>query len=388
MSAFESAGLSVAVEDPLVLPVRVLYTRLSEQVENYSHDIRAIGGYWSARIKVNDRMNKIEDWIERGLGRHIVTHSSSLEVIWEGFINRITVNLGVLNSFSLGPLINIGNRVSVVYSTVDTSTTPPTVGIRTETDAVNNTNSQDKYGIVEKVLSVGGTTSVLAEQIRNTWMTEHANPDTSSRSSLSGGGIPSVTLECLGYWHLFKLFTYTSTTSGGQNLNTKIQSVINADPNNILSRDFSKIASNTLQVPQFDNKNRKAETVMKELNSQGDSNDNRYNIGVYQDRQIFYSQSPSAIKFNQRITGNEGITDSLNRPIKPWNITPAEWIFYPDFLVGRFPPINASTLKTDPRASFIESIKYTAPQGLNINGEKVSGLDQVLAKAGLAGVGV
>jgi hypothetical protein len=387
MATFESEGLSIAVEDPLVFSDRTFYQRLSEQIETYSHDIRAIGGYWSARIKINDRLDRIEDWIERGLGRHLVVHNPSLEVIWEGFVNRITVNLGVLNSFPLGPLMNIGNRVRVIYSTTDTSTTPPTVGIRAETGVTNDTTSQDRYGIIEKVLSVGGTTASLAEQIRDTWLAEHKDPDTSNRSNLSGSGVPSATLECLGYWHLFKLYSYTSTTSGQHPASTKIQAIANADPNSIISTDFSRITSNGLLVNQYDNKNRKSETVLKEINSKGDNNNNRHNIGVYRDRQIVYGPAPTSIQFNQRITGNEGATDNLNRPIRPWNVTPAEWIFYPDFLVGREPPVTANTLRTDPRSGFIEAVKFTAPWGLSINGEKISELDQMLAKAGLAGVG-
>ena len=42
--------------------------------------------------------------------------------------------------------------------------------------------------------------------------------------------------------------------------------ILSPQPNNTLSKDFTKIVSNTLQVPQYDNKNRKAETVLKELN--------------------------------------------------------------------------------------------------------------------------
>jgi hypothetical protein len=69
----------------------------------------------------------------------------------------------------------------------------------------------------------------------------------------------------------------------------------------------------------------------------------------------------------------------------PWNVLPARWIFRPDFLVGRFLPISAASLGSDPRAAFIEVVQFDAPYSLSINGRKLSQLDQVLARRGLGG---
>ena len=119
-----STGLTILAQDPLFYSTRTYSERITPQVSGYSHEIRSIGGYFSARITINASKKKIEDWIDYGLGRHIVVYSPSLVVIFEGFVNSIQANLGPLQ-FTVGPLLDIKNRVAVTYSTVDTSVSPP-----------------------------------------------------------------------------------------------------------------------------------------------------------------------------------------------------------------------------------------------------------------------
>lgn len=381
---YQSDALSVVASDPLVRSDRTYSKRLTAQINNYSHESRAIGGFYSAQIEINDSQQAIEDWIEDGLGRHIETFDPDLCIVWEGFVNKISARLGPLQ-FDIGPLLDIGNRVSVVYSSSDDSTDPPTVGVRTTTAPANDLVSQAAYGIIEKVLSVGGASATVAEQARDTWLNENRYPETSRKTSLGDGGL-SLSLSCLGYWH-FLNYIYTSTTTGSQNLSDKIEAVLAADPNGIFSTDYSRISSNTIQVDQYDNKDRRALAIIKGLNSLGDASDNRYNIGIYGGRQMVYEVAPQFFQYQQRLTGNQGVTDQLNNVVKPWDVDPAEWIMFSDFLAGRLPPSSADSLQSDPRTGFIETIKYTAPWGLDINGQKIGELDQVLAKAGIKGVG-
>ncbi len=384
-----STGLSVLVSDPLLKTNRTSYGRLSDQIESYSHDIRAFGGFQSARMRINNSQNNIEDWIDRGgatgLGRHIVVYNPAGVIIWEGFVNKINVALGGF-SYSLGPFMEISNRVTVVYSTIDTSTTPPTSGVRTRTTPVNDTDSQALYGIIEKIVSTGGAIDTEATRAGDSWLEERANPLTNSRDNVSGDAGPSLSLDCLGYWHWFKLYVYNQVaTSGDINLSQKIEDVINAQLNSIFSTDFKDIATNTFQVPDYDDKDRKVETILKQLQQLGDSSGNRYNIGVYADRKVIYEPAPTIHELQRRLTGNEGITDRLSAEIDPWDVVAAKWIFYPDFLSGRIPPVTAATLRTDPRTTYIESVKFTAPWQVSITGDKTGELDQIMAQLGFKG---
>ena len=114
----------------------------------YSHENRALGGYYKANASFQVNQQLAEEWIEYGLGRHVETYGPHLDVIWEGFVNKVTATLGPL-TFSIGPLLNIGNRVKVAYSTVDYTVSPPLAGVATSTAVTNDTTSQDLYGILE-----------------------------------------------------------------------------------------------------------------------------------------------------------------------------------------------------------------------------------------------
>jgi hypothetical protein len=146
-SFFKQSGISVSYHEPLVKGGGFLGT-LQDQLDSYRHESRATGGYYSARIRVKERQDVIEDWLQAGLGRHIVVNNEALEVSFVGFLNTINANLGPL-TYKLGPLTDIGNRVRVVYSTVDNSVTPPVVGVRTTTADADDTDSQALYGIIE-----------------------------------------------------------------------------------------------------------------------------------------------------------------------------------------------------------------------------------------------
>jgi len=139
-------SISIHVSQPLARGGNWLFDVTGIQ-SSYSHTIQAVGGYWQANFTINDNQDNIEDWLADGLGRHIEVFNESQEMIWEGFVDEVSANLGAL-TVSRGMLLDIANRVSVVYTTVDTSTDPPTTGDQSETSVENDTTSQTKYGII------------------------------------------------------------------------------------------------------------------------------------------------------------------------------------------------------------------------------------------------
>jgi hypothetical protein len=107
---------------------------------------------------------------------------------------------------------------------------------------------------------------------------------------------------------------------------------------------------------------------------------------MYAGRRLSYQPVPTAIEYQRRATGNRGIINRINQEVMPWDVLPGRWIFRPDFLIGRQLPAAASSLGIDPRSGFIEAAKFTAPYSLDINGVKLSKLDQVLARRGVGGL--
>jgi hypothetical protein len=87
-----------------------------------------------------------------------------------------------------GPLMAVANKVALVYSTVDTSVTPPAVGVRKTTPYATDVPSQAKYGIIEKLLSSGGSTDANATNIRDVFIGDNHEPETTETISIAGSG--------------------------------------------------------------------------------------------------------------------------------------------------------------------------------------------------------
>lgn len=386
---YQQTGLSIIATDPLLAANRsTWFSRLADQIQTFRMEKRRIGGYWSADANINMRSDEVEDWIERGLGRHIQVVDEALCQVWEGFVNRIEAKLGKL-TFTLGPLMDGANRVQVDYSTIDNSVSPPILGIPASTTPVDDLSSQAVYGIIQKILSTGGSTAAEAAQVGNTYLAEHAWPPTGRQSTLLGGAAGDLTIEMLGYWAWLSAYVYNQTAATGSvNASAKLQAVLAAQPNaGLFSTDYARITANTVQVSQWEDEDRTAEDVVKSINALGTTTYATTNVGFYNGRQIVYEPAPTSIRYVQRVASNDLLTDLIGGRVQPWNVMPGEWIFYADFLAGRLPPVTGTAIQRDPRCGLIEVVTLDNRYGLDINGVHVGTLDQMLARQGLAGVG-
>ena len=72
-------------------------------------------------------------------------------------------------------------------------------------------------------------------------------------------------------------------------------------------------------------------------------------------------------------------TYTTGETVRPWDVLPARWMFLPDFLAGQFQPTDR---RLDPRFLFIESVQFTAPSTVQISGQKISRIPQMIARLG------
>lgn len=353
---------------------------LTDQYTAYSHDIQANGGYWTANLTLNLALIEAEDWYERGLGRRVVISNPAGLTVWEGFVNQITINAGALSEVR-GPLLDIGNRVSAVYSPLDVSTYPPVTGATTVTTIVEDATSQQLYGIIEQVVSAGTATDDNAEKVRDVFLEENRLPETSGQLSLTPGSgqNAAVTLDCLGYVHWLMVYIYNNTDTGFTTVSDKIEAILTADPNSVIATDFVQIEANSFLTPDVENRNRFAWDILKELVALGnDSDDTRRLFGIYANRIAHYITQPATVAYHHRLTApDQRVTTPEGATVHPWDVLPGKWLFVTDFLVGR---PQSTDLHTDPRMKFLESVVYTAPYSLNLSGAKNDTLSQLLAK--------
>lgn len=385
---FKSLPISLNASAPLVRDRDTYAENLTDQLLTYSHVINAFGGYWSAQFTLaGERMATVEDWFDRGLERHIELYSEGGKT-WEGFVNRITVSIGALQAVR-GPLVDIGNKVDLVYSTVDTSTNPPTIGARKRVGEVDDTDSQTRWGIIQKILSTGGATEATAEQMRDTWILENAEPATTQQVNFQGQGQVTITVECLGYVHWLDLYVYNQTTNTGTiAASTKMLDVLSStnNPNNSwLPLGLTHVDTNSVVVKRWENDDKTALELCKSMAALGGSSNERWLFGMYNDLSIWYYAAPTDTAYQYRLGDEQQwVTTMVGDWVPPWTVRPGKWIEIPDFLVGR---AIGGAYREDPRKLFIESVTYTAPYQVALQGGKTDTLSQMLAKLGLSGVG-
>lgn len=395
-SFHQTTGLSIHAFQPNIVLTEatensVIYTpegfhfaNLTDVIASYSHIRVAVGGFWEAKVTMLGPQLSLERWLQQGLGKHIVTKDEGANVVWAGYVDRVTVNAAGL-SVVVGGLRDMANRASVIYSTTDTSVDPPQVGIRDETAISEDADSQRLYGILMKVLSTGGVTAAAAQQIRDVYLAERAQPAMTKQLDLSGtSGQQSITLDCLGY-HARLSYIYRSTTTGLQNASAKLAAVLDADVNALFASANANITTNTEQVKAFETRNETAWAHIKDIVSRGDTNDDRQLFDVGPGRLVTYEPAPTEVEYHQYITGeSQQVTTVLGAPVKPWQVEPGKWLRFPDLLAGHTFP---TALRDQPRSMFIERAIYTAPYGLQLEGGPMDRIPQVIASQGLSGIG-
>jgi len=389
IGAVASQGITVNVSDSLVATDVLNFTRrFSSDIDSYSHITAANFGFKSATLVSRIYETEISDWLENGLGRHVVTKNQAGGVAWEGFVDRVTISFGSLSA-TRGPMFDISNRVTVVYTPIiDVSVDPPVTGSATETPIAENTDSQGRYGIIEKIVSGGQRlddgTYDEAEEIRDLFLAEMAYPYTDEQINIGSSSLPTLTLECFGYKQWLASYVFNDYTATTVQLDTKVKAVLDADPNAIFSTNQTNIGSNAQITNSLEESNRFAGTVISDIVGLGDGSDNRWVFKVLENRVCYYEAIPTEIEYFHTLSGKSAsnIANSAGRNVDPWDVRAGQWVRITDFLIGEHKP---TPLRTDPRVLFAEEVTYTMPFGVSIAGSKVNKLTQRLKQLGVGG---
>ena len=409
----QMSGLSLAIYKPSIVAdgTNVIYTPRGTHIEtlapeSWEHTIRSMGGYWAARFDIKEDLSELEDWYAERIGYHVECFGPEGKIVWEGFVNKISLNVGGLSA-TRGPLMDVANRVSVVYSPLDVTVSPPTTGASATTFIVDDTDSKLKYGVLEEILSAGrviqgGGADDTAEKIRDVYLLENKEPQSGKGFSSQNSQEASLTVECLGYVHFLDKAKYNYTVNSlsvtisadPETEEPKLQAILgqyglpatHADPNSLFDTDNGDVYENAYLVPRFEDENMTAWALIKEMVALGDDGtDARTIFGIYANRYIRYNVIPTEFEYQQNLSDNKQRVRTMSGvEVKPWNVLPGKWLLFSDFLIGRTIPTE---LRLDPRAMFIETVEYRMPQGLMLNGNKVATLQQKLAKNTLEGLG-
>lgn len=162
------------------------------------YSIAAIGGYEYAEIELNG--TSLELWEAlRWLRYYVIIRNQNHTPVWCGMVTEATINLG---GISIGKSLDqMTNRVAVAYTYDDANGQ----AVRETTAWQDNTETQNRYGIIERLESQGDLETAEALQLAQQALDTYGKPIATVNVS---GGNSGGTLRCRGLWsHLnWKLY--------------------------------------------------------------------------------------------------------------------------------------------------------------------------------------
>jgi hypothetical protein len=284
----------------------------------------------------------------------------------------------------IGPLDEVSNRVSVVYTPIlDPATSPPTMGSQSVTTILDDANSQRLYGVLEEVIQGGqrlddGTTN-NAERLRDTALEELRAPKTTGDLALADVGTFGLELNLKGYAHRLNKYIVQVTTLGTTTVTQRILDALGADPNGMYSPDYGQITVNPWLAERYEDDSRYAKTVIDEIVVLGDVIDQPYYFGVYRDLICKYFPEPVGIEYEYDLMDNDRAVRlyASEEPLPAWSVFPGKWMFIKNFHAHNREIVE---FRTDPRFMFIQSVQVTAPDEILLQGTRSGRLAQLLAK--------
>jgi len=354
---------------------------------SYGHEIRAMGGFWSAGFDILPNRLGIEylnEYLLNGLGRKVSAYTQeSGALAFEGKIMRMRLHIhGVSVQVSLE---NMTNKTWVRYLTSEG-------GLIKRSTVQEDSGSQTAYGIKE-VVNSGAIipSSTIADQVASAYLKEYSTP-TRTRISIEVGRNTdqdiSLSVFCHGYFRTLNWRTYNQTALQTlQTVDEQIQDVID-DVGQFINS--SNLATNISLVSRVYDRDELAGNIILDLSRLADSSNNRYVVGVYKDRLLKYEQAATLtneedIRYTFRMRDNKQVFNraGTDRELSPAEVRPNNWMRITDIFPGQI--IHDTDLSKDPQTTFVESVIFREPIGVSIPSNRAVQVDNLLAKSGFGG---
>lgn len=383
-------GVSVVVYEPIKSGYGQITSFSTRDINSYSHNIEAVGGFATANIEIAADVSTVSDWLDNGIGRHVVVYGPGGAIAWEGFVNQISSSMSGLD-LEYGSIMEMANKVKVKYQTIswDIPDTP-VAGVQSETAFAEDSDSQERYFILEDILNIGEASETLNQptNVRDMYLNEMAWPKTSQTVSILAGDHPTVTLNCIGYFNILKRSYYSKTgTVSSMDASDKIIDVVNANPNSIV-KSTTRVESNTTPVPEHEEGDSTGWDVILDTLSYGTSSNYRYNVGMVEDRTLYGEEvnlSRPNIEYTIRIRSQNPVLGSYpsGGTVPKSLVRPGRWLLITDTMASY--PGNQEPLFSyrDPRMVFIESVEYNADGSLTLSSSTQNRVDRTIARIGL-----
>lgn len=335
----------------------------------YRRQSKAMGGDWAAGFTVGGGDNPVddtilEDWFFDHLGALFV-ESYDGRVTFKGLINSMRLSYrGDVHTITLD---GMANKIACWYS-------PGQGQPATLTSFYSDAESIARYGTKTLILSPRGYLSAsAAAQRAQAKLAQVAWP-----RSIPGdlgpydGGRGQLEVEIIGLARTLDWDPYNSTDTGTENASTAVT-------NTLSGAEFvsaGTIESNTTQVAIAAEYQGRWERIEDIAENDDSGEDERWLAGCYASDELDYYQSDEtavtywrSMKNRERITYDEDGTTTVPAPL----VEPGKILYIQDAMAGQ---PQSSSLRQDPRAAFIESVRYDS-SGVRLSGGRLRGRDIV-----------
>jgi hypothetical protein len=376
-------GFSITALPPLTvgegIPLRLPFT-------SYSHEIATFGGFKNSEIGVPMDRTDLEDWLGNGLGRSISVRSDD-GIVFEGMINSMTITIGPV-AITIGPVLGgVANKVLGTFSVQSGDAQSAISHPASDMLPSEDLTSQQRYGIIEKRLSLGTVKTIAeAQDLCEVYVKMSRNPRVSKELNLYGTDI-NMTLHVVGWFQWLTAYIYETnpdlSAAEQISLSDKLIAVLDYDLNKFIAHSWAYIDTNKYLVNKKEDSATDAQAVVQKILSLGGEQYQRMSFGVYEFRTPYYTAVPTEPSYRFRVSDPAGhIEDMSGNPVPPWLVRPGNWALIEDVFPVGGPGIW--DMDQDPRFMFIETVRYTAPTQVQLTGSRTSTLLQQLAQAGIA----
>ncbi len=326
---------------------------------SYRHKIASVGWFDTASCRVHleraDVQWAFDNWIGGGVQVFV---DNPHEPIWEGYINRLTYNMGAL-SYTMS-LDEMANRVAAVYSAPDVSTT-----MVQQSPQIDIPESQDLFGIKEgglEGLLIEGSNVTIFSALVNTQALIRAFPKKSTVASVNPNDINVMTIECKGWYDTLNWCTYFNTNTTVANPDVQITNALASYPNGDLF--FSNTAVSQVEANTGFSRSREVRSgisywqYFQSLQEAGDGS-NAWVMGILPSvygsnyrRRFYYRPASTEPKYQVRAQHGR-ILNLYGAEVPPYEATPNGGAIISDLLgVARY------GFGENPNEFYIDGVEY------------------------------
>ncbi|KKM63029.1 hypothetical protein LCGC14_1515670 [marine sediment metagenome] len=327
--------------------------------KSYVQIIKDMAGYFSCKFDILGPESILGELMDNGLGREVRTYNHYGVKAWEGVIT--TMRMSTRSSQRVETLEQMANKIKVRVS-IDRISGQQTAN-------VENAASQASYGIFETVEELGYLVTLKnrGDTLANILEKDLSDPHRQKEFRDKGdpnipAGMAKLSVFCSGYYFYLTRRFYSAHVRANANTNVVISAIIS----NV--GDFVKTSSvetNTQQVWQRYDNDDMAWDVIVTASKTGDTSDNRFVVGMYDDRSFIYEQRVSTTLPNITLIkdAQNRIFDRSSRPIAGMLLRPNT--FMRNVSVANRPGKVYADVWDDPQVTYISTVRYTE------NGQKV-----------------